>query len=67
MSRPDRFIEADRARVRVNTLQAAALAGVCERTIYNWMRKGLIEYVRTPTGGVRIYVDTLLYADREYA
>lgn len=66
-SRPDRFVEADRLRARVNTVQAAALAGVCERTIYNWMRKGLIEFVRTPTGAVRIYVDTLLYADRRYA
>lgn len=47
-------------RKRVNTLQAAEIAGVTERTIWNWMRLGKVEYVRTPSGGVRIYVDTLL-------
>ena len=46
-------------RRRVNSVQAAAIAGVSRRTIYNWMRWGWIEYVKTPGGGVRIYVDTL--------
>lgn len=47
-------------RALVNTLKAAEIAVVTERTIYNWMRLGKVEYVRTPTGGVRIYADTLL-------
>lgn len=47
-------------RPRVNTVKAAEIAGVTTRTIYNWMRLGLIEFVRTPCGGVRIYVDTLV-------
>lgn len=47
-------------RQRVNTLKAAEIAGVTERTIYNWMRLGRVEFVRTPTGQVRIYADTLL-------
>jgi len=47
-------------RQRVNTWKAAEIAGVTTRTIRNWMRLGRIEYVRTPSGQVRIYVDTLL-------
>lgn len=27
---------------------------VTERTVYNWMDKGAIEYRRTPGGGIRI-------------
>ena len=47
-------------RRRCNMVQAAEIAGVSRRTIFNWMRAGKVEYVRTPMGGVRIYVDTLL-------
>ena len=49
-----------RHRRLVNTVQAAAIANVTVRTIYNWRRQGWIECVRTPSGGVRIYEDTLL-------
>ena len=56
---------ADIARRRVNIVKAAEIAGVDRRTIYNWMQAGRVEYVRTPTGGVRIYVDTLLRAPEE--
>jgi excisionase family DNA binding protein len=51
-------------RQRVNTVKAAEIAGVTKRTIYNWMVAGRIEFVRTPTGNVRIYVDTLLREGR---
>jgi hypothetical protein len=47
-------------RQRVNTVKAAEIAGVTKRTIDNWMVAGRIEFVRTPTGALRIYVDTLL-------
>jgi predicted site-specific integrase-resolvase len=47
-------------RPRVNTVKAAEIAGVTTRTIYNWMRLGMIEYVRTPSGDVRIFADSLL-------
>ncbi len=47
-------------RPRVNVAQAATIASVHRNTIYNWMRLGAIEYVRTPSGQVRIYADTLL-------
>lgn len=53
-------------RPRVNTVKAAEIANVTTRTIYNWMRAGVIEYVRTPRGDVRIFVDTLFLDDRAY-
>lgn len=39
--------------------QAAEMLGVSRRTIYNWMRKGMVEYVLTPNGSRRILTDTL--------
>lgn len=60
-SRPDRFTHQDELeRPKVNTVQAAAIARVSRRTIYNWVQWGWVEYAHTPSGGVRIYVDTLL-------
>lgn len=47
-------------RLRVNTLKAAEIAGVTERTIFNWMRLGWVEFTRTASGQPRIYADTLL-------
>jgi predicted site-specific integrase-resolvase len=47
-------------RPRVNVAQAITIAGVHRNTIYNWVRLNKVEYVRTPTGALRIYVDTLL-------
>jgi excisionase family DNA binding protein len=40
-------------------MKACVLVGVSRRTIYNWMAKRKIEYVRTAGGAVRIFVDTL--------
>ena len=54
---------ADVRRERVNINQAAAIAGVSRRTIYYWLDKGKVEFVRTAGGSVRIYVDTLLKPD----
>lgn len=50
----------DIRRERVNINQAAAIAGVSRRTVYNWIEAGKLEYVRTAGGAIRIYVDTLL-------
>ena len=50
-------------RRKVNTVKAAEMAGVSVRTIYNWMRVGKVEYLRTPTGKVRIFVDSLWRVD----
>ena len=39
--------------------QARTRVDVSRRTIYNWLERGLIEYVRTAGGAVRIFADTL--------
>jgi excisionase family DNA binding protein len=39
--------------------QACAITGVSRRTIYNWIKAGKVEYVRTAGGSMRIFVDTL--------
>lgn len=47
-------------RQLLNVVQACAMVGICRRTLYNWMRLGLIEYVCVPSGHRRIYADSLL-------
>lgn len=44
--------------------QAAAVWAVSRRTVYNWMEKAVIEYVRTPGGGRRIRASSLLKPGR---
>jgi excisionase family DNA binding protein len=39
--------------------EAEAIAGVCRRTIYNWLAKNKIQFVRTAGGNVRIYAASL--------
>ena len=46
-------------RPTVTIRHACELAKVTRRTIYNWMAKGKIQYVRTASGSVRIFTDTL--------
>lgn len=55
----------DLRRPRVNIAQACAIAGVSRRTIYYWITLDKLEIVRTPSGHVRIYTDTLLRPERE--
>lgn len=33
----------------------AAQERVTERTVYQWIRKGAVDYRRTPGGGIRIF------------
>ena len=47
-------------RALKNVAQVMALCGVCRRTVYNWIRQNKVETVRTPTGRIRIYEDSLL-------
>lgn len=47
------------ARPLVNIAQACAIVGVCRRTITYWIRDNRVEYVRTPGGAPRIYLDSL--------
>ena len=46
-------------RETVSILKACAIVGVTRRTIYNWIAKGRVEYIRTAGGSVRIFKDTL--------
>jgi DNA-binding transcriptional MerR regulator len=48
------------SRPRVNPAQAAAICDVSLRTIYYWVADNRVEYVRTPTGAIRIFTDSLL-------
>lgn len=36
---------------------AALMAGVSRRTMYYWVKAGLVEHKRMPIGGVRVFVD----------
>lgn len=46
-------------RQTVSILKACELAGVSRRTIYNWIARDRVEYLRTAGGSIRIFVDTL--------
>lgn len=46
-------------RETINIMQACERCGVSRRTIYNWLAKGTIKYVRTAGGSIRIFTDTL--------
>lgn len=46
-------------RKTISIMKACELVGVSRRTIYNWIARGKVEYVRTAGGSVRIFVDTL--------
>lgn len=46
-------------RKTLSISQAAAIAGVSRRTIYNWMIAAKIEFVRNAGGNVRIFEDSL--------
>lgn len=46
-------------RPTVTIMKACEMTGVSRRTIYNWIGKSKVEYVRTAGGGIRIFQDTL--------
>jgi excisionase family DNA binding protein len=46
-------------RATCTITQAGALTHVSRRTIYNWLEQHKVEAIRTPSGRVRIYLDTL--------
>jgi excisionase family DNA binding protein len=43
----------------VTIREAMARVKVSRRTIYNWLKQGKLAYVRTASGLIRIYADTL--------
>lgn len=46
-------------RETISIMQACERAGVSRRTIYNWIRAGKVDYIRTAGGSIRIFVDTI--------
>jgi hypothetical protein len=52
----------DSERCLVSPGQAGRICAVTRATVYRWMRAGLIEWVRLPSGTPRIYLDCLLLA-----
>lgn len=50
-------------RTRVSIVQACRVAGVSRRTIYNWIAKRQVDYVRTAGGAIRIFEDSLFRKD----
>jgi excisionase family DNA binding protein len=60
-ARQDRFVAAVPTRTCRPALtvdQAAVRASVSRRTIYVWLSAGKFTYLRTPTGRIRIDVDS---------
>lgn len=39
--------------------KAGKLTGVSRRTIYNWLKSGKLQFVRTAGGSIRIFEDSL--------
>lgn len=49
----------------VSVREAAAIAGVGEKAIYVWCKKGVIRSVRSPGGGrIRVYRQDLVWRPR---
>lgn len=46
-------------RRTVTILMACELVGVSRRTIYHWIAKGKVDYIRTAGGSIRIFEDSL--------
>lgn len=46
-------------RKSVSIMKATELVDVSRRTIYNWMKAGKLDIVRTAGGSVRIFVESL--------
>lgn len=49
-------------KVLVNVDVAASMSGVSRRTVYNWLKAGLLRYCRTAGGSVRIDPESLFMA-----
>lgn len=43
----------------VSILKACDIAGVSRRTMYNWMNRDIVQFIRTPSGSRRVLVDSL--------
>ena len=46
----------------VNTVAACRMAKIHRATLYRWIAANKVEWLRTPTGQLRIYADSVLRA-----
>ena len=46
-------------RATVSIPKACQMCGVSRRTIYNWIARDKVQYVRTAGGSIRLFTDTL--------
>ena len=53
-----------RLRQLLSIRAAAEIAGVTRKTIYRWLKAGLLEYRRLPSSTIRILRDSLLGGPR---
>ena len=51
--------EKSEERTVVRIPEAMRIVKVSRRTIYNWIDEGKVEYIRTASGSIRIFYDTL--------
>ena len=51
-----------RDRLLLNSVAACHMAGICRATLYRWIAANKVEWLRTPTGQLRIYADSVLRA-----
>lgn len=49
-------------RQLLNTVSACRMARISRATLYRWIAANKVEWLRTPTGQLRIYADSVLYA-----
>ena len=52
-------------RSTANIVSACLIARVSRATMYRWIAAGWVDYARTPSGRIRIFVDSLLRPPKE--
>lgn len=57
MESSEEMKQAEREALTVNEVCGALKVG--RRTVYRWIRDGLVEFYHTPGGSVRVYRDSL--------
>lgn len=51
-----------RERCLLNTVAVCSIARISRATLYRWVAANKVEWLRTPTGQLRIYADSVLRA-----
>ena len=50
------------ARQLLNTVATCHMAGISRATLYRWIAANKVEWLRTPSGQLRIYADSVFRA-----